>query len=243
MVERYPYPLGARGWTAWTYDVLLKGRSEHAWNRDYLQLVKSALIDGIKDARSRLAPARVAIGTGMARANINRRARDLDGTISLGYNPDGPVDRQIGLVRLERTDGSVIAMIANYAIHGTALGGQFMEVSGDAPGVVSSYIEEKLGGITLFVNGAAGNIAPIYTVQPNPKSAHLGEFRVLLGNRILDANIAMGSGGAAPKLWLGEKWIETPRKPDLGWSDELSAYASKTAVGWTWYVCRFVSSV
>jgi hypothetical protein len=33
----------------------------------------------------------------------------VDGKISLGLNPDGPVDRQIGLIRVERPDGTLIA--------------------------------------------------------------------------------------------------------------------------------------
>jgi hypothetical protein len=127
-------------------------------------------------------------------------------------------------------DGSPIAWIANYAMHGTALSGRFLEVSGDAPGIVSSYLESKLGAPVLYVNGAAGNLAPIYTVQPDPRAAHLGEFRVLLGDRILEANRAMGAGAEA-RLWLGEKWIETQRKAGLGWTPELPAYASKTAAG------------
>jgi neutral ceramidase len=212
------------------YDVLLKGRSEHAWDRDYLQFVKSSLIAGVKEAKSKLTPARVTTGTGIARANINRRARDLDGTISLGLNPDGPVDRQIGLIRLERPDGTLIGVVANYSMHGTVLSGRFVEISGDGPGIVAAYVEEKLGVPMLYVNGAAGNIAPIYTVQNDVKSAHLGEFRVLLGDRILEANrnLPPGSDG---NLFLGEKWIESPRKAGLGWPTDLPTYAAKSPGG------------
>jgi neutral ceramidase len=212
------------------YDVLLKGRSEHPWDRDYHQFIKSSLLAGIRDARSRLAPARIAIGTGMSRANINRRARDVNGTISLGLNPDGPTDRQIGLIRLEHADGRLIGLIANYAMHGTVLGGSFVQVSGDGPGIVSSYVEDKLGAPMLYINGAAGNLAPIYTVQ-DLRNAHLGEFRVLLGDKILDAHRTLGPGSENGKLWLGEKWIETPRKQGLGWSEELKTYGSETASG------------
>ena len=213
------------------YDVLLKGRSEHAWDREYLQFIKSTLISGIKEAQSKLAPARIATGVGMSSANINRRARDLDGTISLGLNPDGPVDRQIGLIRLERLDGALIAIIANYAMHGTVLGGRFVEISGDGPGVVASYVEGKLNAPMLYINGAAGNIAPIYTVQPDVKSAHLGEFRVLLGDKILAANRDLGAGAVDVKLLLAEKWIDTPRKAGLGWPVDLPAYAAKSPAG------------
>lgn len=211
------------------YDVLLKGRSDHEWSREYLAYVKSTLKQGIAEARAKLAPAKLAMGTGRANANINRRARDLDGTISLGYNPDGPVDRQIGLIRIERMDGTPMGLVANYAMHGTALGGQSMEISGDAPGAAAAYVEQKLGVPVLYVNGAAGNIAPIYTVMANPRAAHLGEFRVLLGDKILAANASL-TGATAPKLRYAEKTVETPRKAGIGWPAELGGYAGEGTV-------------
>src|SRR6266536_5861309 len=84
------------------YKVLLKGRSEHPVDSEYTERIMSALVQGVKDALAKLEPARLASGTGIAMANINRRARDVDGKISLGLNPDGPVDRQIGLIRIEK---------------------------------------------------------------------------------------------------------------------------------------------
>lgn len=212
------------------YDVLLKGRSDHPWDRDYHAFVKAALIDGIRQARAQLAPARLAIGTGLSRANINRRARDVDGKVSLGLNPDGPADRQIGLIRLERLDGSPLGFIANYAMHGTVLGPTMLQISGDGPGIVSSYIEEKLGAPALYINGAAGNLAPIYTVQELARS-HIGEFRVLLGDRIIEAHRSLAAGAASVNLWAGETWIETPRKEGLEWTEELKAYAAKSPAG------------
>lgn len=212
------------------YDILLKGRSEHAWDRDYLAFVKKKLKDGILQARAQLQPARLAVGTGFSRANINRRARDVDGKISLGLNPDGPADRQIGLIRLEGLDGKPIGFVANYAMHGTVLGPSMLQISGDGPGIVSAYVEEKLGATALYINGAAGNLAPIYTVQDLARS-HIGEFRVLLGDKIIEANQAMAAGSANVKLWLGETWIETPRKAGLGWSEELKAYGAKSSGG------------
>ena len=212
------------------YDVLLKGRSDHPWDRDYYAFVKTALVSAVRDARAKLEPARIAIGAGMSRANINRRARDLDGTISLGLNPDGITDRQVGVIRLERPDGSPLGLIANYSMHATVLGGTMLQVSADAPGVVSTFVEKEFGAPMLFINGAAGNLAPIYTVQ-ELRRAHLGEFRVLLGQRILETNTALGAGTADVKLHSAETWLETPRKAGLDWTDNLKAYAAKTPAG------------
>lgn len=207
------------------YKVLL-GRSDHEWDRDYTSRTTKALIDAVRTAREKLEPARIVFGTGVAMANINRRARDVNGRISLGLNPDGPVDRQFNLIRLNRPDGTLIALIVNYAMHGTVMNGQNLKISGDGPGTVTAYLEQKLGGTVLYVNGAAGNIAPIYTVYPSPSAGHLSEFSVLLGDRVLAALGSLGPGTSDVTMRHAEKIVETPRKAGLAWPDELSAYAS-----------------
>jgi len=212
------------------YKVLL-GRSDHEWNRDYAATVTRSLIDGVKEAKAKLQPAQIAIGTGMAMANINRRAKDENGKVTLGLNPDGPADRQIGIIRIERPEGTPIAFIANYAMHGTVLSGANLEIGGDAPGEVSAYVERKLGAPLLYENGAAGNIAPIYSGYPDPKTGHLSQFDVLLGDHILAAVAELGPASQAVSLWTGEKTIETPRKSGLDWPDELKAYSRNAQNG------------
>jgi neutral/alkaline ceramidase-like enzyme len=207
------------------YKALL-GRSDHDWDREYATLVKDSLIGAVKEARAKLEPARLAAGLGTSVANINRRAKDVDGQVTLGLNPEGPVDRQIGLLRLEKMDGSLIALVANYAMHGTVMSGQNLLISGDGPGVVSAYVEQKLGAPVLYVNGAAGNIAPIYSVYPTPASGHLSQFRVLLGDRILAAVRSMRGASGEVKLAAGEKMIDTPQKEGLTWPEELRDYSS-----------------
>jgi hypothetical protein len=207
------------------YKALLKGRSDHEWDREYTRQMMAALVHAVTEARAKLEPARLRVGTGMSMANINRRARDLDGKISLGLNPEGPVDRQLGVIRVERADGSLVALAANYAIHGTVLSGANTLISGDAPGVVSAYLEQTLGAPVLFLNGAAGNAAPIYTVYPTPSAGHLSEFRVLLGERILDVNRALAKGADDVTLRLDEFVVETPLKAGLEWPAELARYS------------------
>ncbi len=213
------------------YAVLLKGRSDHPVDTEYTSEIESKLIAGIKEARSKLEPARLTMGTGRAMANINRRARDVDGRISLGLNPDGPVDRQIGLIRVERTDGSPLALIANYAMHGTVLNGKFTEISGDAQGIVADYVEKKIGAPMLYINGAAGNIAPIYSVYDTPRAGHLTQFNVMLGDRILAANQTLGPATAEVAIRSSEKWLETPRKKGMDWTTDLAPFSRTSAGG------------
>jgi len=211
--------------------VFLGDRFKHEIDANYTAFIERKLIEGINEARQKLAPARLGVGWGFSQANINRRAVDVDGKASLGLNPDGPVDRRIGLMRIDKQDGSTLALIANYPIHGTVLGYQNLMISGDAPGVVSEYVEQKIGAPLLFVNGAAGDLAPIYSVYPTAEQGHLGQFRVLLGDKILEAYQKIAPDTDEIKMVSGTVTVETPRKPGLGWSDELSNYTRTTKSG------------
>jgi neutral ceramidase len=197
----------------------------------YTAMLERKLIDGIAEARSKLAPARFGVGWGFSQANINRRAIDVTGKASLGLNPDGEVDRRIGLMRIDKPDGSPLVLIANYPIHGTVLGGESTKISGDAPGVVSEYVEGQVGAPLLFINGAAGNLAPIYSVYPNERAGHLREFRVLLGDKILEANKKILATADTITLQVGSLVVESPRRPDLDWSADLARYTRTTKAG------------
>lgn len=210
--------------------IFLPDRYKHAVANEYTNIHEQKLIDGILEAKQKLAPARLGVGYGFSQANINRRAIDVDGKASLGLNPDGEVDRTIGLLRIEKSDGSLLAIIANYAIHGTVMGPQNLEISGDAPGVVAEYVEEKTGAPMLFINGAAGNLAPIYSVYPGARQGHLGEFRVLLGDKILEANRAIANTTDQVSLVSRKLVVETPRK-DMGWPEDMASYSRTTRSG------------
>ncbi|HWD21239.1 MAG TPA: hypothetical protein VHB20_18370 [Verrucomicrobiae bacterium] len=84
-------------------------------------------------------------------------------------NPDripfGPVDQEVGVLRIEDTNGQPRAIVMNYACHADVVCLSFA-ISADYPGVATQKVEEALGNdvICLFVNGAAGNVAPLFTV-------------------------------------------------------------------------------
>jgi neutral ceramidase len=211
--------------------IFMGERYQHEVDAEYTALVEQKLIEGMKEAIQKLTPARLGVGWGFSQANINRRAKDIDGKASLGLDPDGTVDHRIGLIRIDKEDGTPIVLIANYPIHGTVLGGENLKISGDAPGIVSEYVEQKTGTPLVFINGAAGNLAPIYSVYPTPESGHLGQFRVLLGDKILDANRKISTTTDKVTLCPGSLTIETPRKPGLSWPADFGNYTRTTNTG------------
>jgi len=72
-------------------------------------------------------------------------------------------DDTMGLMKLTRVeDGEIIAVIVNYAMHGTVLGGDQHTLSSDAPGAVEFGVERKLpkDAKVLFVQSWGGDMAP-----------------------------------------------------------------------------------
>jgi hypothetical protein len=111
------------------------------------------------------------------------------------------------------------------------LSGDNKLISGDAPGIVAAYVEQKLNATVLLVNGAAGNLAPIYSVYPTPGAGHLNQFRVLLGDKILEANASLPKGSDQVRLQLEETYVESPLRAGLEWLSELAAYSRTDTAG------------
>lgn len=210
-------------------EAFLGERYSHQYDTSYTEMTEEKMYTAIAEAITDLQPARLSVGWGEANANINRRARDIDGNTSLGMNPDLPVDRKIGLIRLEKNDHSTLAIIANYAMHGTVIGGNCTLISGDGPGVVSNYVENKTGAPMLFINGAAGNVAPIYSTQED--AFRLKEFEALLGEKIIEANSKVQTSVSEVKLYTGASVVSTPRKAGLKWPKYLADYTGKNEKG------------
>ena len=72
----------------------------------------------------------------------------------------GPLDPELGVLKVMGADNRPIAVVWNYAIHGTMLGRTNSKLSGDVMGDASARIEEQLGAPTLYVNGAVGDVSP-----------------------------------------------------------------------------------
>lgn len=210
----------------------MQERYEHEVDTAYTRFVEESLLRGVQQAIAQLEPATLSVGWGYAEANINRRTWGVDHKAVFGMNPDGPVDRRIGLLKLQKANGSLMGMIANYALHATVLGPGNLKISADVAGVVANYVEEKTGAPLVFINGAAGNLAPIYSVYPSPGAGHLDQFKVLLGDKILHAATELYEVLDSVRIVTGEQIVKTPRKETLTqWPSYLNRYSPAAKKG------------
>ena len=115
-----------------------------------------------KTAISNLIPAKLGIGDTISKVGINRRETLADGTVILGQNPWGIYDPQMTVIALRGLDGSPILNIIHYGCHGTAAGCNH-EISRDWSGVMIDRLEEMSSCMTVFINGACGDVGPRLT--------------------------------------------------------------------------------
>ena len=108
-----------------------------------------------------LEPVRIAGGTGTFDLAVNRREKNAEGRVILGWNPNKPVDRDVGVMRIDRLDGSTLAVVVNFACHPVVVGPEDAAVNPDFPGPMRALVEQVTGATCLFLQGACGNILPL----------------------------------------------------------------------------------
>ena len=145
-------------------DVYPDGRPP-AWEDEAL----GKIADAIHRAALSVEPARLGTGRGNAYIGYNRRSVNPDGTVSMLWsNPDktpgGPVDSTVGVIRIDRDDGTPIAILVNYACHPVVLGSENLRYSADFIGPMASTVAAAFDGkpLCFYLQGAAGDINPYF---------------------------------------------------------------------------------
>jgi len=76
------------------------------------------------------------------------------------YVNSSSIDPNMGVFRIDDSNGNAMATLFNFAIHGTCYGPDNMGFSSDIMGTACDTVESMGGGIGMFVNGDAGDISP-----------------------------------------------------------------------------------
>ena len=91
------------------------GKNSPKRNRKYIAFLVDQIIQAVKEAAASLQPAQLALGSGEASIAVNRREHKFDGTIEIGVNPDGAVDRSLVLLQFQTPEGEPLANFVNFA--------------------------------------------------------------------------------------------------------------------------------
>jgi len=157
------------------------------------------IADAIIGAHANLKPATLRLGEEYEdRLAFNRRFRMKDGRVVFNpkkqdpdiLGPDGPIDPQLNVLRVDDEAGQPLAILANYAMHPDVMGGN--EVSADFPGessrIVSSIYESK--PLVIYMQGAAGNLNHRDLGNPDPQKgpAEVKRIARILAGKILAAS-------------------------------------------------------
>ncbi|MBD1420891.1 hypothetical protein [Sphingobacterium chuzhouense] len=116
-------------------------------------------------------PSLVSWGTGEVSFAVNRRTEG------------GPVDRSMPLMRITDIDGTLRAILINYACHGITLGPEVNEIHGDWMGEAQKAIEARYPGVTALVSiGCAGDAHPVKQGKQEYLNVYSEEIAVQVDN-------------------------------------------------------------
>ena len=144
----------------------------------YIRSLPYLLLSAVKQAVTEMQPARIAAGTGCLDISVNRREKLPDGRVVLGLNDRGPVDHQVGVVRIDTTKGHPMAALVNYTCHPIFLSSASRLISPDFPGPLRRTVERVTGATCLFLQGATGNVNPRSPMHPDVAAAECAGTRL-----------------------------------------------------------------
>ncbi|WP_298864527.1 neutral/alkaline non-lysosomal ceramidase N-terminal domain-containing protein [uncultured Gimesia sp.] len=172
---------------------------------EYAKLLKEKLTNVIVKASQSLVDVTLAYGEAQATFARNRRGR---------YNPNGPVDHTVPVLRVNDVNGKTQAILFGYACHNTTIA--LFEYCGDYAGFAQVALEKKYPGtMALFMMGCGGD------ANPHPRGTlALAEQH---GNALADSVVrAMGKSMDPVKGPLEVKFqrtdlafVDPPSKTDL----------------------------
>lgn len=134
------------------------------YSADLVDKLERVALAALADRR----PSRAEWASGSAGFAANRRVIKDGKWAGFGVTPDGAVDRDLPVLAVRGADGSLRALLVNYACHATTLEGKENFVHGDWPAAAQALIEERHPGAVALVaigTGADSN--------PNPRGGGL----------------------------------------------------------------------
>lgn len=154
------------------------------------------LLSACKAAQSVAAPSTITWAYGRCDLAVNRDLpcgeRDV-----VGFNPEAEADDTVLVGRIVSVhDGSVRAVLVNYACHPTTMAWENSLLSPDFVGALRETVNASTGARCLFFQGASGDLAPKFTGGPETAD----RFGRTLAHSVLSTLHNMGTPGSVVRL-------------------------------------------
>ena len=136
--------------------------AEHERIVEYSRSLRAKMVEVVGAALEDCQPAILEQGLGRATFAMNRRVYQGD-KVGMAENPDGPVDWDVPVLRVNGTNGAVRAILFGYACHGTSIatGDEFYLISGDYMGYARQHLEAlQPGAAAVYLTGMGGDSNP-----------------------------------------------------------------------------------
>lgn len=122
------------------------------FSQELLNQVVDKIAEVIIRANENLEPAKIGFGKG--------KNEEISGDRRCENPP--LKDPTMWVMRIDKAGGAPLAVIINFALHGTVLGSENHYFSVDAPGLIEEKMEERFSSplVAMYIQSAAGDIAP-----------------------------------------------------------------------------------
>ena len=137
------------------------GRGSVENSSAYLAFLEETIHTLVGRALQALAPARLSYARARAGFAMNRRLPQAKGEPNNAANPDGPVDHDVPVLRVDDAEGKLRAVLFGYACHNTTLTQTSYVFCGDYAGYAQQYLQEDHPGVlAMFMTGCGGDQNP-----------------------------------------------------------------------------------
>lgn len=174
----------------------------------YAAVVVQKIAGALSEAKSKATPVRMGYGRQGCYFGKNRREHKPNGTIAIGYNPDGPTAHFTDVIRFDKLDtGDPVAILFSYASHGTTMRADNMLYTADYIGPAKSFVDGQFPtALSAFVAFCSADIDP----YPHGDFEKCVRYGRQLGCAVTQAALDIGSMKEDISIAVASQEFKTP---------------------------------
>jgi len=127
-----------------------KSETESGVNPEYMDFLCNQIFDVISEAYKNMQRAVTKLSSITVPEGVSENSREPD-----------LIDRELSLIKVDSMSGKAIATLVNFTAHPETLWSDNHLITADYVYYIYRDLDEKLGGVTLFINGALGGMVSV----------------------------------------------------------------------------------